>query len=1176
MLLSLKKGLALAVMASMATALGAGCTGSKPTTSNETGAARVSVRSSALTADIASVKLTISGGTPALSAPIVVALASNGKQDKDAQYTGLVSGIPAGTGRVFKADAYKADGTTVAYSGQAAADIAAGSTALVYILAQEQNAGQAVTVFVPVVDSLTASDSTVAPSATMNVAVAAHSPYTPADALTFLWSAACAPGSDNGTFANAASAATSWSAPATNSSSCVLSVAIQDQHSDKVTAYLIVNVQAASNGNAGTTVYANTWPVVTSAFADVKYDQAAGTPPVAGTTTEADLTVQAHDPDGDNLAYSWSDGNCGGVFSAPTAAQTHYSVADSKSCTLTVTVSDLCTGGDCAGAKDTNGVALTDGSQRGGHISALFNIAAKASFAQSPVITLTMQPNADGVVAAGSSYALRVDATDPQSQALTFAWSATAGALTGTNPFTAASPASSLVTWQAPASLVSVMDVTVSIADGTAAPAKAYTFHFHSSDPCVSLADGAGCTLNACIQGSTCLSHACQGGTAKVAPALTACQASAVCDPNTGSFTVSNKVDGTGCSTGSLCQTGEVCAAGVCGGGAAVVCTQPANTCTAVGACVPATGCPTPAPVAAGKACTGADKCMQTNLCDGDGACVGSNPVTCNASTNPCVANGVCQPTTGLCVGNNVADGTGCSTDVCETGMTCSAGQCGGGSPKCGTGTTCNAGTCIAAPPVTPVVVRDVRVQQNGGMATDATGATYLASALTNLTPISFDGFNLATTGDTDFFFAKYDTTGKAVWAVGIGDSDGSATPQYATGAAVSQNGALAYIGRYSGHLQFGTPIEPDPTDPTTWTYPAGDLSSATETDMLGGVSTVDGSTLWGITYNTGTNGKLLSIAANPSSTANRVAVCGKADTIGVTKIQTGVPAKGYGQTDVIIAVYNGTLDSTKALAKAWGKQLNGASSDECDVVQVDDAGDVYAGGWYYSASLALGNDASGNPVTLTGTGTTANKYMWVAKFRGTDGAVLAAKSFVAVGDLVPLAMSTDAAGELVIGGKFTGGVTFGSTVLPTAGADDIFVVKVDPASAFAPLWAVSLGGPDVDQVGGVAVSSTGDVLVTGAIKYTTSGAAVLTAAGSYGAPDAFLLRLNGKTGATLAAAAYGDPSTQTGDQLTVNRYGSNQVAMIGSFNTNITFPPLAAVNATDGKDTFLMMGTLP
>ncbi len=727
MLCSHQKGLTLTV-AALAAALGAGCTGNRPATPNETGAARVSVRLSALTTDIASVKLTVSGGTPALSAPIVVTLASNGKQGADAQYTGLVSGIPAGTGCVFQADAYKADGTTRIYSGSATADIAAGSTALVYILAQEVNGGQTATVWMPVVDSLTASDSAVAPGATVNVAVAAHSPYTPADALSYLWSAACSPGSDNGTFTNGTLSAASWVAPATNPSTCVLSVAIKDQHINKVTAYLIISVQAASTGSPGVTVYANTWPVIASAFADVKYDQPTGTPPVMGTTTEADLTVQAADPDGDNLAYSWSDGSCGGHFSDSTAAQTHYSVADSKSCTLTVTVTDLCTNGDCAGAKDSNGVALTDGSQRGGHISAIFNIAAKPSLAQSPVITLTMQPNADGTVTAGSSYALRVDATDPQNQALTFTWSATAGSISETSPFTAASPASSLMTWQAPATLASVMDVTVSIADGTAAPAKAYTFHFHSSDPCVSLADGASCTLNACITGSTCLSHACQGGTAKVAPALTPCQASASCDPNTGNYTVSNKVDGTACSSGSLCQTGEVCAAGACGGGAAVVCSQPTNTCTAVGACVPATGCPAPENVVAGTACTGTDKCLQNFACDGNGTCVGSTPVQCDAS-NPCVTNAVCDSVKG-CVGTNAPDMTPCNTNSSVNGMMCMSGMCMGGTKNAVPG----APTAVAASldnSGTSVIVTFAAPADTGGSTLTGYAVTSTPSGLT-------------------------------------------------------------------------------------------------------------------------------------------------------------------------------------------------------------------------------------------------------------------------------------------------------------------------------------------------------------------------------------------------------------------------------------------------------------
>ncbi|HUL02012.1 MAG TPA: fibronectin type III domain-containing protein [Gemmatimonadales bacterium] len=378
----LRKDLALALAISMAAALAC----SKGSVNSDSSSAKVTVSFALTPADIGSVMVTVSGGTPALSAPIVAALAKNGQA-----YTGTVADIPVGIGRLFQADVYTADGTRI-YTGQATVDIVSGTTAQVYILAQQIGGGGQTTVFAPVVDSLTSTASTVGPGASVNVEVAAHSPYTPPDPLGYRWSAACYPSTgDNGHFADGDKPAATWTAPAVVPETCVLSVAISDNHLNVVTSYLMVNVEAAGGTSAANaTTYANTWPVVGSTSAEVKYDQPAASPPVLGSTTEADLSVIASDPDGDNLAYSWSDGTCGGTFSSPAAAGTHYSIADDKSCIVTVTIIDLCTAGDCAGIS-----GLADGSPRGGSVSVAFQIQAKG-----PSTVVTTVPGAPAAVAA--------------------------------------------------------------------------------------------------------------------------------------------------------------------------------------------------------------------------------------------------------------------------------------------------------------------------------------------------------------------------------------------------------------------------------------------------------------------------------------------------------------------------------------------------------------------------------------------------------------------------------------------------------------------------------------------------------------------------------------------------------------------------------------------------------
>src|SRR5262249_22106187 len=151
----------------------------------------------------------------------------------------------------------KADGTTL-YSGSATADVTAGGTTQVAILAQEVNATPGPQTHAPVIDSLTSSAVLVTPGSTVSVAVAAHDPDN--NALTYFWQDTC-----GGSFAAAASAMTTWMAPAVAPANpCQLSVTVSDAtNQTSVTAYIVIQVRNANSGNAQVDATFNTFPVVT-------------------------------------------------------------------------------------------------------------------------------------------------------------------------------------------------------------------------------------------------------------------------------------------------------------------------------------------------------------------------------------------------------------------------------------------------------------------------------------------------------------------------------------------------------------------------------------------------------------------------------------------------------------------------------------------------------------------------------------------------------------------------------------------------------------------------------------------------------------------------------------------------------------------------------------------------
>jgi len=76
--------------------------------------------------------------------------------------------------------------------------------------------------------------------------------------------------------------------------------------------------------------------------------------------------------------------------------------------------------------------------------------------------------------------------------------------------------------------------------------------------------------------------------------------------------------------------------------------------------------------------CSDGDACTQSDVCDGQGNCAGSNPVVCDAAPGECRDAGSCDPQTGQCVSAARPDGTPCdSGDNCK-GDTCQAGECTG------------------------------------------------------------------------------------------------------------------------------------------------------------------------------------------------------------------------------------------------------------------------------------------------------------------------------------------------------------------------------------------------------------------------------------------------------------------------------------------------------------------
>jgi hypothetical protein len=205
--------------------------------------------------------------------------------------------------------------------------------------------------------------------------------------------------------------------------------------------------------------------------------------------------------------------------------------------------------------------------------------------------------------------------------------------------------------------------------------------------------DGNAQTTNDVCTGGVCAGVSLCAGV--VCAAQDQCHTAGTCDPNTGHCSNPPAANGTACDDGSAQTTNDVCTGGVCAGVslcAGVVCAAQ-DQCHTAGTCDPNTGqCSNPA-AANGTACNDGNACTQTDTCQ-NGACTGANPVVC-AAAGPCHDAGTCDPSTGACSNPASADGTACDDgNACTENDSCQAGACVPGSARTCPAEVCQTSTC--------------------------------------------------------------------------------------------------------------------------------------------------------------------------------------------------------------------------------------------------------------------------------------------------------------------------------------------------------------------------------------------------------------------------------------------------------------------------------------------------
>lgn len=160
--------------------------------------------------------------------------------------------------------------------------------------------------------------------------------------------------------------------------------------------------------------------------------------------------------------------------------------------------------------------------------------------------------------------------------------------------------------------------------------------------------------------------------------------------------------------------------------------------------------------------------------------------------------------------------------------------------------------------------------------------------------------------------------------------------------------------------------------------------------------------------------------------------------------------------------------------------------------------------------------------------------------------------------------LAIDADGAVFMMGRAFGTITFGGPVHDGIGTDDIFIVKFDPDGAYA--WSRMVGGLDPDRAERLVTDAAGDLYITGTFTGRVDfGSGPFESAGLR---DAFVLKLDGRTGAHLYSKQIGGPGDDYG--FGVAALPDGDVLITGRFEETITIDRAPALDSAGGRDIYL------
>ena len=384
-------------------------------------------------------------------------------------------------------------------------------------------------------------------------------------------------------------------------------------------------------------------------------------------------------------------------------------------------------------------------------------------------------------------------------------------------------------------------------------------------------------------------------------------------------------------------------------------------------------------------------------------------------------------------------------------------------------------------------------------------------------------GGTITSAGSEDAFITKIGPGGNVLWSKRYGD----AQSQVPGGVAIDNLGSTYVTGSFQGAIDLG----------------GGALMSAGGHDVFVAKLDSGGDSVWRKKFGDAAEQFGVGVATDNLGNAYITGILQGTANFG------GNPLTSKGQADIFLAKLG------PGGAHSWSTSFGDASGQYAAGIAVDTAGNVVITG-YFAGSLDFGGVttmlmSAGGLDTFVARFDTAGVPLWSTRFGGPK-------------DDLPAGIAVDAAGNVILTGSFSGSVDFGKGPLVSAGKEDVFVVKLDPAGTTQ--WTKNFGGAGKDQfAAGITTDSASNISVAFYFNGDINlGGATLF---SMGANDVGVVKLN-PLGGHVWSNRFGDVQNQV--TVGIAAYDTKNLLLGGNFTGIVDFGGGQLVNS-GGQDAFLV-----